>query len=440
MPEHKHLKQRVRERMASTGETYSTARRRVLARARQGRLPAGLVPRYHTFGVTNHQASSLVARLLTQAGHLAPHTGRPYSEAMVCGLGGGIGFLYAVFEYADVPPLFTLVAQHHPEPWPPAVLGRLGIHHRQAHSSSPSASMAALRQNLAEGRAVWCTLARNGLPWHAGEPALPSDPYPVVVVGRAEGSVYVDDRDPAPQCLPDDAFAAAWSGHTKGRHHRLTIDPAAASRPPSVTDLATAVRSAIETTVAHLTGPVLGTAYDVNFGLSGMHRFATQLRDGRTRTGWSRRFAEPGAFAWAMRRLHQGLELELTGPAATRPLYAEFLDESAPLLPEGGHAEASALFRQSAAVWSRLADRAAEIADELGEVTELAEQGIALVMARGRADAARIRDLTAQIAALQPPPPDPDVLSEFADLVQAARSIEEQAVARLREDLGPPSA
>ena len=47
--------------------------------------------------------------------HLLAHAGLELSEPMVCGLGGGIGFLYAIFEYRTEPnPLLTIVAQHHP--------------------------------------------------------------------------------------------------------------------------------------------------------------------------------------------------------------------------------------------------------------------------------------------------------------------------------------
>jgi hypothetical protein len=363
---------------------------------------------------------------------------------MVCGLGGGIGFMYAVFEYTGTPPLFTIVAQHHPEPWLPAVLGRLGIRAREGRSTSAVPALAALRENLAEGRAVWCSVDRARLPWHVGALAMSSEAYPVVVAGKhgedgedgEDGcTLYVDDLDPAPHALPEESFVRAWSGHAKGRHHRLTIEPATG---PALTaaGLVTAVRSAVDTTVAHLTGPVLGNSFDVNFGLSGMARFATQLRDTRTKTGWRRRFAEPGAFAWAMRRLHQCLELEYTAPGATRALYADFLDESAPLLDDDRLAEAAALFRESSAQWSRLADRGAEIADDLGDVTELAERRIALVLTRGKDAATEIRALTDQLAALQPPALDPGLLDELADLVDSARSTEESAVPLLRGGAG----
>ncbi|MFF4391371.1 hypothetical protein ACFY0G_31975 [Streptomyces sp. NPDC001552] len=82
-----------------------------------------------------------------------------------------------------------------------------------------------------------------------------------------------------------------------------------------------------------------------------MEKLAAQLRDGRTRTGWERRFGSPEAFLAGTRRLYACLEEEWTAPGATRPLYADFLDLA-------GRPEAAALFRDSAGNWSRLAELA----------------------------------------------------------------------------------
>ena len=425
MTQHRQLKQRVRARMARTGETYSTARRHVVGLARPGRRPEGLVPRYEAFGADRHRISSLVSHLLTQAGHLAPHTGRPYTEAMVCGLGGGIGFLYAIFEYQGLPPLITIVAQHHPDPWLPAVLDRLGVAATEEHSGKPAPAVEALRAGLGRGEAVWCVVDRTALPWHAGAPALPTDPYPVVVAGSDGDTLYVDDIGATPHPIGADDFAAAWTRYKKGRHHRVVLGR------PGDTDLPAAIRSALATTVAHMTGPVLGNNFDANFGLSGMARFAAQLRDTRTRSGCVRRFAEPGAFAWALHRLHECLELEYTAPGATRPIYADFLDEAAGVLGDAGLADAAGEFRESGRAWSRLADLAAETADADPEVAELAHRRIAVAMSQGRAGADEIRELTARIAAIGAPGPDPALLAEMADLVEAAMSTEERAVATL---------
>lgn len=77
MTTHRDLKKLIRERAARTGESYTTARRHVLARAgRAAALPAGLVPGYVPFSTGLHHDSTLLAHLLRQA-----RRGRPRRAA-----------------------------------------------------------------------------------------------------------------------------------------------------------------------------------------------------------------------------------------------------------------------------------------------------------------------------------------------------------------------
>ena len=130
--------------MARTGESYTTAHRHVVA----GAAPPGLLPGYPTHGISVHRLSGLASRMLRQAG-------AEVDETAACGLGGGIGFMYAVFEYRQLDhPLLTIVMQHHPQPWSEAVAQHLGLPLRTQHSSSPRAARAKLDAELAAGRAV----------------------------------------------------------------------------------------------------------------------------------------------------------------------------------------------------------------------------------------------------------------------------------------------
>ncbi|QGN46965.1 DUF4872 domain-containing protein [Micromonospora sp. WMMD558] len=434
MTERRKLKQRVRARMAATGESWTTARRQVLAAAPPPTgtvLPPGLVPGYRTFGARQHRESALAAHVLDAHGVRAPHTGQPYTEAMLAGLGGGIGFMYAVFEYRDVPPLLTVVAQHHPEPWVPAVLDRLGIAYADERSGRPGPAVARLRDHLGDGQPVVATVDRSRLPWHGLDPGPGADPYPVVVAGLDGDVLLVDDEGPRPHPLPVEAFTAAWSAHRKGRHRSVTV-----TDPHQRTELPDAIRAAVATTVAHLTGPVLGNSFDANFGFRGMAKLAEQLRDARTRTGWARRFGAPVPFFHGVRRLYECLELEYTAPGATRPVYADFLDEAAPLV-DPRYAEAAALVRRSGENWSRLAALALETVQGLGAYTELAEERMRLVFTRGRDAEAEIRELTGRLAVLGAEYAASDGLGDagradlfaaLADLVGSCLDLERDAV------------
>ena len=426
MTEHKALKRLVRERMARHGESYTTARRHVLARAGRGPLPAGVLPGYDTFGVEWHRESALVA-------HVLRHAGARHSEPVVAGLAGGIGFMYMVFDYQDLPPLMTIVAQHHPEPWAPAALGRLRVSFTEEHSAKPAAALTKLYATLDGGRPALCTVDRSRLPWHGMDPGYGMDPYLVAVVGRDGDTLLVDDEAPRPNEIAADDFLAAWSAHKKGRHHLLVV-----TGPPAGPDLAGAVRDAVATTVAHLTGPVLGNNFDVNFGFSGMAKLAAQLRDTRTRTGWAKRFGAPVPFYHGVRRLYECLELEYTAPGATRPTYARFLEEAAEFVPALG--EAAELFARSGAGWSRLAGLALETTGALGEYAEVAERRLAVMLSRGPAAREEIRGLTVRMDELAAEYAAHDPLgdagraalfAQLAELVEECLETERRAVALL---------
>lgn len=335
MTEQRALKQLVRERMARTGESYTTAHRHVVG------------PRAH-----RHRESALVRRMLSAAG-------ADLSEPMVCGLGGGIGFMYAVFEYKSVDhPLLTIVTQHHPTPWLEAVATHLGTTPTRVTSSSVELADVKVRRALDAGRPVLIQVARGLLPWHEDVPdAEAADPHNVLVIGHEGDDLVVLDRDE--HTIGQNELGVAWAAHRKGRFAVTTLTDAGSP------DLEAAADRAIATTHAHMTGPVLGHAFDVNFGLSGIARLRDDLADTSTKRGWSRRFAADHAFKVAMGRLTECLTWAHGSEGATRLVYADFLAET-------GRAHAASLARKAGAQWSGIADIAGAESDPVTAIPELA--------------------------------------------------------------------
>ncbi|MCX4524280.1 MULTISPECIES: BtrH N-terminal domain-containing protein [unclassified Streptomyces] len=289
---------------------------------------------YEDFGTGRHRESSLIRHAL----------GSEHDEVLVAGLAGGIGFMYFVFEYTGRPPIATIVAQAHPEPWVQVALGRLNVPYEATRSTKPRWGRVCAA--LDAGWPVFCTVDKSALPWHgaAVSPEMAgADPYTVVVAGYEGDALYIEDGAATPYRIDREEFGAAWSGHRQGRHQMVVPTGRATAGPD--------VDGAVAATVTRMTGPVLGNQFDVNFGFSGMEKFAAQLRDTRTKTGWERRFGTPEAFAAGTGRLHACLEREWTAPGATRPLYADFLDLA-------GRPEAAGLFRESGRHWSSLAELA----------------------------------------------------------------------------------
>ncbi len=416
MTEQRGLKKLVRQRMDRTAESYTTARRHVLAQAARAEAPAppsGLV--YRRFGRDQHHEASLVRNALGVTG-----TGSAHGEALIAGLAGGVGFMYAVFEYRDMPPLLTIVAQHHPEPWVQAALSRLNVPFTEQHGGKPRWDR--VRRELDAGRPVFCAVDKSRLPWHGMEPGFAADAHTVVIAGYDGDDLYVDDESATPHVIGTEEFGAAWTAYRKGRH-QMIVPTGPPVGEPDVTD-------AIATTAAHLTGPVLGHSFDASFGFSGMDKLAGQLRDATTKTGWERRFGAPVPFFHGVRRLYECLELEYTAPGATRPLYADFLEQA-------GRPEPAELFRESGRGWERLASLALETVSGLGAYTELCERRMSLVMTRGNAAREEIRALGEQAEMLATAYDAPGaeqrraLFDELADLVASCAATERRAVEML---------
>ena len=92
MTARKHLKQLVRERMRKTGEPYTVARRHIVDADTSWEFRGGL-----------DGDTAAFANVLANLGVVAPHTGEPLTEAMVLGVGGGLGAGYILWEFDTLP-------------------------------------------------------------------------------------------------------------------------------------------------------------------------------------------------------------------------------------------------------------------------------------------------------------------------------------------------
>jgi hypothetical protein len=221
-----------------------------------------------------------------------------------------------------------------------------------------------------------------------------NDPYDVAVVGRrADGAVLLDDECLDPIAVPAEVFAAARAAHRKSRHRMLVVDDGAAP-----VDLAAAARAAIAVTVHDLTEDVMAKNFAGNFGLRGLAKWAGAVADRRTRHGWTRLYAGSAAHAHAMQRIYDCLTTEYSSPGAMRPLYADFLDQVAPLLDDPVAArEAADRYAQAGALWSQIADTATSGA--LARYRELVERRLELLIDRGADAAEELASVAAETAA-----------------------------------------
>lgn len=328
MTQKKKLKARVRERMARTGERYTTARAAILGELRQAHPPRA-----------HHDQTFALRRVLAARGTAA-------SEATLLGLGGGIGVQVFTFQYKDTPPLLYVGTRcAHQYAYDPAFLVRaltgLGLEAAIDETGSAKKAAATLDARLADGPVV----AWVGLEALHGQAATAGATPWVVVVHDAhdgpDGRVYaVECAEAGPLELSADTLAAARKAVKKQKHRLLS--PLGEARSPSAETVAAAVRFCVD----ELDGAHAVRGHASSFGLAALSKWAKAARSG-AKTGWRRVFS-PGPDLLLARVQAHGWIGRAAGGGAFRGLHADFLRGH-------GASEAAAAVSASAAAWTGLA-------------------------------------------------------------------------------------
>ena len=340
MTERRAFKARARTLMVETGQTYAQA-----AAILEADNPARPAPR--------HPASALVVALLRTAGiELVPEA--------AFGIGGGIGFMYAVFSYAGVDhPLLTIVCQHHPDPWAPAILDRLDVPYVSVSTKSAVAAL------LSEERPLILPMADEG----RARPDPSEDPREehVVLALADQGGFRVFDGSGEGRTMQADEVLSAYM-RTRRKHPVITLEATADAR----LDVPAALNAGLRACVSGMREPVLGNSFDVNFGLSGLGKWA-RLADARGKDGWPALFGDDGQWR---RRLVDGIEREHTASTAGRPLFVRTLRAA-------GFRTVAHAFEQSAHHWRAISHRSAsgtltyaQLAHEVRTIAEHEANGI----------------------------------------------------------------
>lgn len=119
-----------------------------------------------------HWETGTVRNYYDYVGVLAPHTNKPYSEAMLMGISGGAVIGYFSFAYEGYDPMARILTRNTFNPLD-TLLERLGAVQERKQTSSPEKGVANLIDTLEDGRPaiVWAdlfSLPYNALPYDEG--------------------------------------------------------------------------------------------------------------------------------------------------------------------------------------------------------------------------------------------------------------------------------
>jgi butirosin biosynthesis protein H-like/uncharacterized protein DUF4872 len=434
MTTHKHLKERIRARMAKTGESYTNARRHVL-----NTIPPH---QYQLLGGI-HPDTAAITGVLANRGLLAPHTGQPLSEAMVLGVAGGLGAGYILWEFKEHDQRSLVLgfrnSWQYPDRWAKKACRRLHVPVAVHETGSTRKAEAELRSAVDQGVPAIAWVDQQVIGYRHLPARLEGyGGHPVTVYGidQRAGTALVDDRNRAPLTVPLDVLAAARARVGSYKHRLLLLDGPAAEL--DLAGLRAAVREGLAEQVEHL------EQRSDSFSLPAFRKWARMLTDTRNAKAWPRVFADRAGLSDARVSVYESLEPVGSGGGNLRRLYAAFLDEAAELLDAPALRPAAAAYREVAARWHELAEAAlpadrepfAEARRLTDELQGQVERGDA-----GRRDAAEVAGRLWAVRdrwRTQYPAGDDEVgelLAELAALVTAVYEAENAALTRLARAL-----
>lgn len=379
-----------------------------------------------------HTDSAALSNALRQAGVVAPHSRRPYSEAMIVGLGGGIGFSYFVYEQRAALARLELDSRFRGRgtSFLDSVLARTGVQASSVQTYSTRRAQDALLSVLEAGRAAICIVDPPLLP-HRGLPSAQRgrSSQLISVIGAEGGDVFIDDLCAHPVPLSLEQLSAARQSCRRARQRMVTISP-----PLHPFDLSVSVRQALRSTCRLFLNPHVS-----NVGFSGLEKWSSLLTNVNNRRGWPRLFSGSSALFSALNHTFTHLHFERTAPGALRPMFADFLEEAAEILGRRLLMRVAAQYRQSAELWGQLTDLALPIDDPvLWRCRAISEERRRLLRTVGAGATVRMKRLGAEVESLgrrfSPSWSDADRLFRFramARILCCIRSVERAAISML---------
>jgi hypothetical protein len=344
MTNRKHLKSRVRDRMAKTGERYAAARANVVA----DRVTAGPTAMAGRDLAGIHPETAAMRVVAAAAGVRDPATGAPPSEELLFVVAGGVGAGVFAFQYPDASTLF-LNGRHRLDDSRGFVVGgleRLGLSVEVRETSGPAAARRNLAEALDAGPAIaWCDsveLGTRGLP-----PTMSGGGYHVVTVlaaDDADGTVTIADLRGGPEIIDAERFARARARIAKDRNRVAWV---VGSSP---VDPAGAVRAGLAATVAELRHPRTGS-----FGIEAFRRLADRMTARTGRDAWTTAFPPGRRLGGALRSLYEYIETYGTGGGLMRPMYARGLEDAARITADARLAAIAGRYAGLGRRWSEVA-------------------------------------------------------------------------------------
>ena len=398
-----------------------------------------IVKNYKRFGGTNPYTAS-IRNVAAQLGLIAPHTKEPFSEAMMLGIGGGIGAGYMMIDYKVISAMVMIGTRHlwHSDnvEFMRRICARTGLTPTIKETTGKRTAQSNLRTAIEEGRPALAWIDLASIPYASlPEEYRRSFYHMVVVVGLDDENevAYLDDRAPAPMAVSQANLAEARAAIKNYKNRIMTVE-----RGDGPIDLKSAVEDGIRDCYKGLLKPRIKT-----FGLESLTQWARLVANSKDKRGWPKTFEDPAELYSTLTWVYHWIETGGTGGGALRGMYADFLDEAAIVLDKADLGEVSARYRETSRLWSALA--VAALPDSIPLFRETRELGLKkhdLFQIQGEAGLPEIKKINQRLLAIESeiagsPQLNSDettaLLSDLREQVLSVYAAEAEAAHKLQE-------
>lgn len=340
-----------------------------------------------------HSVTAILRNALTRGGLRDPRASQPLREAMILGIGGGLGAGYILWEFDKYDSALIVLGFRNRWNYDADFLKnaceRLNVAVDLRETTSAKKAQANLDDALqASGTALLWT-DKASLPYQRLPRAMKGHIVHLIRVSAGEDDAYI----------VDDLSARHWS--ISGAELALAREPIPSNKqrsmsltPSAPLDLERAIRAGIDDHIAHL------SRSSESFSLPVYRKWAKLMTHPKNKKSWLTVFARRVGLYATLRSIYEGITLDDTEGAGLREIYADFLMEAAAVL-DVDLERAAACYRACADQWRALAEMA--LPDDVPVFAETKALMRARYTAFSGQDQARLAAAMDDLAALEKP-------------------------------------
>ena len=377
-----------------------------------------------------HPETASIKNILAYHDVKAPHTGKPLSEPMLVGIGGGLGASYILWEFEKHGYPSIVLAFRNKSNYAVKYLqnlcSRLGATTQVYETAGKKKAAAQLEQTLASGDPAIVWLDLGGEPYYMHYLSVGV----VVVYGIDDKNVLFDSRASKPFTIESDLMAEARAKVPSFMNRIMVVEP----KGPF--DLENAIRDGLRDCVDYL------GASSTSFALPAIRKWARMMTDVNNKKGWPTVFEGGRGLYGTLRTVYEAIELLGTGGGGLRGMYADFLDEAASAFDINSLSTTAESYRALHKRWQALAQASLpDHIDVFKTTKELLDRRAAIILKHGSKGLGAIAPLNDALhdlkGELNPsfPLSEPETSTLFGDIQSHLEGIylaEKEALAALQ--------